>query len=270
MMIATVFFVVIATLIAVGVAGPAARAFQTADDSILSEQSYALAESGVEDAYYRLRQSLPVGSTNALAIGPESATTTLSTDAQGVTTISAAGNAYGDGRTVVATVERGSSKGFPYAVDAGHGGIAFTGNSQISGSAYAIGLIGSTGGAVISGSAVSASAAGPTVDQTNGSGTPAAGISFGNAAASRDFTQSFAVAGISPLSQISVYVEKTGTPADATVEAWMRFTRSPGGWVARRSRRRRACLAAAAGSAGGAPAAGPCAGRRPGRRRGRC
>ena len=219
MMIATIFFVIIATLIAVGVSGPAASAYKSANDSILSEQGYAAAQSGVEDSYYRLKNALPVGSTNTLSVGGVTASTTVATDAgTATTTIIGTGNAYGFGRVVQAVVTQGSVKAFPYAVDAGHGGISFTGNSAVTGSAYDIGLLTSTGGATITGSAVSATAAGPTADQTNGTGTPFAGVSFDNALSTQDVAQSFSVMGASPVSEAGLYMMKTGSPSNATVE----------------------------------------------------
>ena len=219
MMIATIFFVVIATLIAVGVSGPAASAYKSANDSILSEQSYAAASSGVEDAYYRLTNALPLGSTNTLKIGGVTASTTVAVNnSTATTTIIGTGQAYGFGRVVQAVATQGTIAAFPYGVDAGHGGIALSGNSLITGSAYDIGLLSATSGATITGSAISATAAGPTVDQTNGTGTPPASISFANANATLDVAQSFTVAGTSPVSEAAFYIEKTGSPSNATVE----------------------------------------------------
>ena len=218
MMIATVFFVIIATLIAVGVSGPAARGFATANDSLLSEQSYAMAESGVQDAYYRLRNSMPVGSTDTVSFGGVTATTTISTDPSGATDIKGVGNAYGQGRTVKAIATQGTNEIFPYAADAGHGGLSFAANTAVTGSAYAMGLLSSTGAAGITGSAVAATASGPNVDQTNGGGTPAAGVSFDNTFATQDIAQSFALSSASPINEASIYVLKNGSPANATVE----------------------------------------------------
>lgn len=217
MMIATIFFVVVSTLIVVGITGPAARGFRAVNDTFASKQSYFAAESGVEDVYYRYKNAVPVGSVNTLSLKGISVDTELVTEVSGVTNITATANAFGKKRTVEARVIRGTKSLFPYAVDAGHGGIIFTGGSVVSGSAYALGLIDATGSATITNSVYSSTVTGPTTHQTNGSGTPAFDFALGASASTIDAAESFVVTTASPVSQASFYIKKNGAPASATV-----------------------------------------------------
>ena len=77
MMTSVIFFIVISVVVVLGLTGPAVREYRVAADSILSKQSYFLAESGVEDSYYRVKNHYTVSSVETLVLGSSSATTTL-------------------------------------------------------------------------------------------------------------------------------------------------------------------------------------------------
>src|SRR3989344_3588675 len=83
MMVATMFFLVVSITIIFGLVGPIVRQQKIASQSLLSRQSYFLAEAGVEDVVYRLDTGLTVGTTEVLSLNGSSATTVTTDTADG-------------------------------------------------------------------------------------------------------------------------------------------------------------------------------------------
>ncbi|KKS10598.1 MAG: hypothetical protein UU66_C0043G0013, partial [Parcubacteria group bacterium GW2011_GWB1_41_5] len=66
MLISVIFFLFISLAIISGLVGPTLREFRNADINLKSKQSYFLAESGVEDAFYRIKNNMAIGSSESL------------------------------------------------------------------------------------------------------------------------------------------------------------------------------------------------------------
>ena len=92
MMTSVIFFVVISTVVVLGLTGPSVREYRIANDSILSKQSYFLAESGAEDAYYRLRNHYPTSPSQTLVLGSSMTTTVMNTLSGGLVDINSIGH----------------------------------------------------------------------------------------------------------------------------------------------------------------------------------
>ena len=218
MMIALMFFVAISVLIIFGLTGPTAREYRIASNAMTSRQSYFVAESGVEDVYYRVKNAKAVLSPEALSIGGATTLTTINTSG-GITDIKSVGSKSSLQRSVDLKVDTASTVSFYYGAESGVGGLNMSGGSSthVNGAVFANGPITGDYSTYISSNAVSATSDPLSVDQSNGIDTPSNDINFGDATSSEDIAESFILGGVNPLNKVSFYVKKTGVPADATV-----------------------------------------------------
>ncbi len=214
MLIAVVFFLSIATSVIAGLVSPSVREFKIAKDSLDSKQSFFLSESGIEDAYYRLKTGKALGASTSITLNGDTAATSI-TSGLGVTTISSLGDVNSRQRNNSVSVSNGTGVSFSYGVQTGEGGIQLNNNSSVEGSVYSNGPISGSGN--ITGSATSANSAALSSDQSNGSGTPAYDITFGNATGTQDFAQSFQVSTTAPINKVQLYLKKVLSPANLTV-----------------------------------------------------
>ncbi len=215
LIITILLFVAIATSISIGIAAPTISSVKSAKDSLESKRSYAVAESGVEDVFYRIRNAKQVSSTEVLDVTGRQATTTITDLSSGKKQIDSLGDSNDRNRTIRTVIEQGVGVSFSYGVQTGKGGFTMNNNSQIIGSVYANGPI--TGSGSITGSATSANSATLTSDQSNGSGTPSYNISFGNASGTQDFAQSFQISDTEVINKVQLYIRKVGSPSNLTV-----------------------------------------------------
>jgi len=183
---------------------------------INSEQGYYTSEAGVEDAIYRIKNGKSIGSQTVLTVGSAVATTTIATVGQ-TKTITAEGSLANATRKVQTELELSSSEAdFYYGVQIGAGGLNMKQNTVINGSVYSDGDItcsSSCTGTKIIGDAWVAGGVAATADQS--SLTQNADQSVG--AAQPDVAQSFRPSVDGVLSYVSVYLKKTGSPANVTV-----------------------------------------------------
>ena len=224
MIIIVLFFMFISLTILAGIINPVVREFKIATNNFDSKKSYFIAESGAEDMVYRVKNSMKVGTigTNrTLFINNLSVSTpTLFTDlGGGKKQITTTGNVNSNERTVAITLNTATGVSFNYGVLVGTGGV-YLDSGTINGNIYSNGPITSSrsGGNIISGTAISANSPSMVANQSNGSGVPVNNINFGNANITQDVAQSFKVTNSSsPLNKIQLYLKKTGTPSDVTI-----------------------------------------------------
>ncbi len=222
MMIVVIFFVFISLTILVGIIAPVVREFKIAGTTLNSKNAYFLAESGVEDVLYRIRNNKQVGASETLVLGTSSATTTITDISSSQKQIISLGDTNSNQRKVNLTISTGVGVSFSYGVQTGKGGFTMANGSSIIGSIYSNGPI--TGSGSITGSATSANSATLASDQSNGSGVPAYDVSFGNANGTQDFAQSFQVSDTEVANKVRLYIKKVGSPSNLTV----RITTSTG------------------------------------------
>lgn len=77
MLISVVFFLFISLAIVSGLISAPIREFRIAKVNLSSKQAYFLAESGGEDVFYRIRNSLSVSETEEIILGGNSVSTTM-------------------------------------------------------------------------------------------------------------------------------------------------------------------------------------------------
>lgn len=217
LIIVVIFFVFISTSLVIGIVNPIMRMFGVVDNIVYGQTSFSVSESGIEDAVYRLRNGMNLSSSESLSVGDYEATTSITNITSSEKLVRATGNVLERERTLEVNVEAGVGTSFNYGIQTGNGGFSLSNNSGVNGNVYSNGDITGSSGAFITGSAYSANSAALSADQTNGTGTPAQSIVFGNANSTQDFAQSFQVSTASPLNKAQFYVKKTSTPSNCTV-----------------------------------------------------
>jgi len=159
MLISVVFFLFISLAIISGLVSPSVREFKISSDSIKSKQSFYLSESGVEDAYYRLKgATYNIGNSETLSLNGNTAVTTITDSGYNQKTISSTGDVSSRERINTMVVSAGAGVGLNYGIQAGSGGFTLSGGSKITGSVYSNGSINATTGVIVTGSATAAGA----------------------------------------------------------------------------------------------------------------
>lgn len=212
------FFLVISLTIVIGIVGPVLRQYTQASQLIASKKSYYLAESGIEDIVYRLKHGLTTSSTETLVLGTTTATTTLTDLGGNQKEIKTLADTNNYERHLAVKLETADGVAFNYGVQVGTGGFTMANNSSVVGNVYANGNISGSSGATISGTAIAANPSAQIIDQINDPGAvPSNSITFATATTVQDAAQSFQVATSDSITQIAVYVKKTGSPSNLTV-----------------------------------------------------
>lgn len=215
MMVLVIFFMLISLTILTGIVTPVVKEFQIASDSFKSKQTYYLAESGIEDIFYRMKDSKQVGASETLVLGSSSVISTITDLPGNKKEISSFSDTNSIQRKVNITLTTGVGASFSYGILSGVGGFYMSNNSGIVGSVYSNGSISGSGN--ITGSATSANSSALTSDQSNGSGVPLYDISFGNLSSTQDFSQSFQVSTTAVVNKVQLYLKKISSPSNITV-----------------------------------------------------
>ncbi len=213
MMVVIIFFMSISMSILVGIITPVVREFKIAGSTLNSKKAYFLAESGSEDLMYRIRNNKQYGSTEILALGTSTATTTITSLSSSKKQVSTIGDADSRQRKIDVVLSTGVGDSFSYGAQAGEGGVEMDQNSRIEGTGGVAGNVYSNGpitgatGAIITGSATVATSVAldeqSTVcnqDQIVGQNDPQI-----------DFAQSFVPSQSKLLFKVSIYIKKVGS-----------------------------------------------------------
>ncbi len=157
MLISIIFFLFISLAIIAGLVSPSVREFKNASMSLNSKRALFLAESGSEDAYYRIIKNKTIENTEVITLDSNTATTTIESLGDGGKQISSLGDVSSYQRQVAISLSTGSVVSFTYGAQIGEGGLSLS-SGTIDGSVYSNGPIvaDSSSGNLITGSAVSA------------------------------------------------------------------------------------------------------------------
>ncbi|PIR68947.1 hypothetical protein COU48_01265, partial [Candidatus Nomurabacteria bacterium CG10_big_fil_rev_8_21_14_0_10_03_31_7] len=218
MLISVIFFLFISLAIISGLVSPSIREFKNANINLNSKKSFFLAESGSEDAFYRLITNKTIGTSETITLDSNFTTTTITTLENGDKQIMSLGDVSTYQRQLGITLSASTGVSFNYGVQVGQGGLSLTGGSSINGNVYANGPITGDSSSYITGTAISANSPALTADQTNGIGIPAYNVAFGNTNSTQDIAQGFKVSVLSPLNKVQFYIKKTSTPSNTTVK----------------------------------------------------
>jgi len=159
-LISVVFFMFISTAISFGLVTPVVTDARLARDAEHSTQSFFLAEAGVEDAVYRLRNSMSIDPTEMLSLNGATTITTTTDAGSNEKDIVSSGDADNRVRKVKTHLSVSSGASFNYGVQAGEGGFAIQNSASISGNAYSNGPITGSNSNNIIGDVISAGPSG--------------------------------------------------------------------------------------------------------------
>ncbi len=213
-----IFLVLLSVVIITGFATPLTRELKSARATLNSRQSYFAAESGVEDAAYRLKNKLTYTSSYNLTVGGAATAVTIGSSGN-ARTITASGNDQNHQRKLSTQLDLSSVGGqFFYGIQVGDGGLRMENGSIVNGSGGSPGSVYSNGNIVcehgtctITGDAIVAGGLNvdPNVEWTANN----TAWLFASTSVSQDIAQSFtATAGA--LNKVSVFLGKIASPGN--------------------------------------------------------
>ncbi|MDD5720881.1 MAG: hypothetical protein PHT16_00310 [Candidatus Pacebacteria bacterium] len=159
MLISVIFFLFISLAIIAGLVGPTVQEFKISSDLVKSKQSLFLSESGIEDAYFRLKNSTTINSPISINLGGNTSVTTITDSGYNEKTIISLGDVSSRQRNSEMVLLAGDGVSFSYGIQSGVGGFVI-GNAIVHGNVYSNGNITGANGARITGSAFAAGASG--------------------------------------------------------------------------------------------------------------
>ena len=155
MLTAVVFFLFISLAIIGGLVTPSVREFRNANNLIKSRQSFFLSESGLEDAYFRLKNAISIESSTSITLNSDVATTDITDSDYNEKKITTLGDVSFRQRKNELILSTGTGISFNYGIQSGAGGFII-GNATVNGNVYSNGNIIGNNGAIITGSAFAA------------------------------------------------------------------------------------------------------------------
>lgn len=229
-MATVILFLTLSLTVILGMAMPVANQIKVSSDLEVSRRSYATAEIGNEEIYYRLNKGKTIPSTISLGItgALASAVVVDNGDSEIVTSTGLAGSYQRLTRTVFT---RPRSVVMLYAMQIGTSSLSAANNANITGDVYVNGSI--SGLNVTNGSVIAANKADPiTVESFQvASTTPnMTSIKFWNRTpAVQDIAQSFQISSVTPINAVSLSLKKTsGTLTGAVVKITNDASGKPG------------------------------------------
>jgi len=209
----TLFFLVLSAVLTFGIVKPTLASFHSAKDFMDSKQSFLLANSALEEGLYRLKNSVPISSSEIITLNSNTATVSVADTADGkILTIDSNVNDFQ--RDLSVSIIQGVGVTFNYGLQAGQGGFDLQGGAYILGNVYSNGDVTGNGLPYITGSATVANAVDPSAVVSNtGTTPPPNDIGFGEATypanTNEDFAQSFTVPSSATINGVRLYMKKT-------------------------------------------------------------
>jgi hypothetical protein len=217
MLVLTLFVSIVSLASITATTGTAVRAHRDEVNIERTKQSYSTAESGIEDALYRLKNNMDIDTNETITLGNTTATTAITDIGDSQKSVASTGTTNSNDRSLSVVLKQSEGVSFFYGMQAGTGGATMNNSAGIIGNLYSNGPIVANNSAYVTGSATSANGDSATADQSFGSGTPASNNNFGNATSTEDVAQSFRLTNTNYLSSAQIYIKKVGSPSNATV-----------------------------------------------------
>lgn len=233
LMATVILFLTLSLVIIIGMSVPVANQIKVSSDLEVSRRSYATAEIGNEEIYYRLNKGKTIPATISLGLGgaSTSAVVTANGDSETVVSTGLAGTYQRLTKTVFT---RPRSVAMLYAMQIGTSSVTAANNANITGDVYVNGSI--SGINVTNGSVIAADIINPTTVEsfTVASSSPGlTSIKFWNKTpAVNDIAQSFKISSATPINAVTVFLQKTSSSwTGATVKIVNDNSGSPGATV---------------------------------------
>ena len=169
MIMAVLFLLAASSIMLSGVAAPLVTDVRTVGDFAASRQSFALAEGGVEDVAYRIKEGLSVSDIENFTEGSVTAEVT-NTTVLGEREVAAVGEERNAVRRTKVVLVEGEGGSFNYGLQAGEGGINLKNTSSIHGNVFSNGPVTGENSNIVSGDIISAGSTG-RIDGVHATGT---------------------------------------------------------------------------------------------------
>lgn len=221
LMITVIFMLAITLLVVEGFVSPLIREFQNSHKVVKSNAAYFLAESGIEDVFYRLKNGMDVSAVETISLNGATTTVTVTTISIYEKEVVSDANIDGYYRAVKATMSSSlTDLGFDYAAQVGKGGITLGENTEIRGAGgldtdvYANGPIYGDNNAVVRGTLTVSSG---QFDDMVASSTLCDTDQDMGRSPYVDVAQSFIPSDTEQLTKVSLYLKRNGLPGTKTV-----------------------------------------------------
>src|SRR3989344_549046 len=213
---AVIFFMVAATAIAIGFTSLAFEETATARRQLRAKQSYFLAEAGVEDATYRIRQGMTIDASETISLDGYSQTTDIVTVGSNKE-ITANATYASHVRKIKTILDPSTSDGtLNYGLQVGYLGLDIKNNARVNGNVKSNGSIRGIGtNVLITGDAFVAEGIGNTPYARQTSGTYH--YDLHKATSRLDIAQRFKSTITAKTNKLTMYIKKFGTPGNLEV-----------------------------------------------------
>lgn len=158
MLTMVIFFMFASLVVAFGVVNPILKQVAVSKNLVISKESYFLANSSLEDVFYRLKNNRTVGTTETLSLN-NATTTTITTNTATGRKITSTADKNTNIRKMETNVVLGSGASFNYGVQTGPGGFILENSATLTGNIYSSGSVVGSGNTIY-GDAVSAGPSG--------------------------------------------------------------------------------------------------------------
>lgn len=152
-MIAIIFFLMISTVVILGIAFPVIKQAKVASDLSKSRESFYLAEAGLEDVIYRISEGYTVEASEDLTLDGNTVTTLVEDTASGKS-LESEGDYQSYFRKIETDLLIAEGTSFHYGVQVGDGGLTMNNNSVVNGNVFSSGNITAANNARIFGTAI--------------------------------------------------------------------------------------------------------------------
>jgi len=216
-LVTVLFFLFISLSIVLGFGSAMVKNFKNTEDFVRSKQSYFTAESGLEDAVYRLTTGKTTAASMNLSLNGASTVTTITPSGAGneIVSLGDYGSLNRKVRTVLNPTSTGASYG--YGIQVGSGGFTLgNSGSGVTGNVYVNGdIFGGvqSGQSFVTGTAVAVNKVPVDIEQENLLPvTPPSSIDFHRSSGAVDFAQSFTPSTTTAIKNVFFYIKRTGSP----------------------------------------------------------
>lgn len=220
LMIVLLFFFASSVAVVIGATAGINRELRSYQSLSQSKFSYYAAESAVEDAVYRLREDMDIGSSITIVLNGATSSATVNTIDASHKTVTAIGDANARFRTMELDISKSIDGGtFNYAAQIGGGGVTLSGSGSIIGDMIAGGPVTSSGSGSFQGNvtATAATAADASTKNETCETDQIVGDSDLSGGNQIDHAQSFVAPLSGKLTAVHLYMKRVSTPVDPTI-----------------------------------------------------
>jgi hypothetical protein len=147
MLTMVVFFMFASMTIVFGVINPILKQVAVSKNLVTSKESYYLANSAIEDVFYRLKNGKQVGTTEILSLNNATTTTVTTNTPTGKQIVSTA-DKNNNIRKIQTNLVLGTGVSFNYGIQSGQGGFILENSARVTGNVYSSGSITGSGNTI--------------------------------------------------------------------------------------------------------------------------